>query len=148
MNLNYKKVIYRFINYMLIVFVSSNLIAKQLAVTFDDLPYSRDVNISELADNTNKILEALAKYNIHTIGFVNEKNLYLDNSELRIEVLEQWLKFGHTLGNHTYSHASFHKVSLDEFKDEVIKGEYVTRTLMNKYNQKLKYFRYPYSHAE
>lgn len=140
----------RCINYFVMVTILSISVilnAKQLAVTFDDLPFNRDVNISELTDSTNKLLVTLAKHNIPTIGFVNEEKLYLDNTQQRIEVLEQWLKYGHALGNHTYSHADFHKLSLPEYKDEVIKGELVTRELMNKYNKKLKYFRYPYSHA-
>lgn len=146
-SLKHKKLIFKFIKVMLIMFLSSNLIAKQLAVTFDDLPYNVDINVSELTANTSKILDALAKHNIQIIGFVNEEKLYSDNTKQRIEILEQWLKFGHDLGNHTYSHADFHKLNLSAFKEEVIKGEFITRKLMDKYNKKLKYFRYPYSHA-
>ncbi len=135
------------INFILIIATSCNLTAKELVITFDDLPYNVDLNVSELDARTKTILDILDRYRIKTIGFVNEEKLYRDNYTQRVQILEQWLQSGHDLGNHTYSHADFHQLSLPEFKSEVINGENFIKKLMTQYDKKLKYFRYPYSHA-
>ena len=31
-----------------------------------------------------------------------------------------------TLGNHTYSHRNFNDLTIDEFQDQIIKGEVIT----------------------
>ena len=50
----------------------------------------------------------------------------------------KWIDAGFELGNHTYSHAEFKQVSLEEMQDETIRGGVVTRSLLIG-----RYFRYP-----
>ncbi len=52
-----------------------------------------------------------------------------------------------TLGNHSFSHADFNKVSLSQYEDDAIRGEVVTRQLMQERGFNKIYFRYPYNHT-
>ena len=51
---------------------------------------------------------------------------------------------GFELGNHTYSHANFNKISLQQMEDETIRGEVVTSTLLESVGKREHYFRYTY----
>ena len=53
-----------------------------------------------------------------------------------------WLANGQQLGNHTFSHPSFSKLSLEDFKTETLKGEILTEKLKQKYGQKKVYNMY------
>ncbi len=46
-----------------------------------------------------------------------------------------------------YSHPSANEVPFERFADEVIKGEVITRPLVERRGQKLVWFRYPYLHS-
>jgi peptidoglycan/xylan/chitin deacetylase (PgdA/CDA1 family) len=125
--------------------------ARQVAVTIDDLP----VASSTLEDNsswkriTTDLLEAIDESGVPAVGFVNERKLYVEN-ELdceRVAMLESWLDAGLELGNHTYSHPDLHRIELDRFFDEVLRGEQVTRPLMAKHDATPRYFRHPFLHT-
>ena len=53
--------------------VTSIVVAKNMAITFDDLPVNRNVSIKELNSITDKILQGLDKY-----GFVKVQSLQLN----------------------------------------------------------------------
>ncbi len=87
-----------------------------------------------------KILKA---HHAPAIGFVNEWKLQVyGERDARVALLQSWLDAGLTLGNHTYSHASFQ--TLDQYEAETIRGEVVTQTLMKAAGQQEKYFRHPF----
>jgi peptidoglycan/xylan/chitin deacetylase (PgdA/CDA1 family) len=116
---------------------------RKVAITIDDLLATpADLNQYEII--TDKLLLTLKKYEIKAIGFVNESLLYTNGSpdSTKIKVLEKWLEADMELGNHTFSHVYINTTSLDDYKKDVIKGELITRTLLDKYNKKLKYFRH------
>jgi peptidoglycan/xylan/chitin deacetylase (PgdA/CDA1 family) len=52
-----------------------------------------------------------------------------------------------TLGNHTFSHVDFNDTSLQQYEDEAIRGEVVTRQLLQERGLSKFYFRYPYNHT-
>lgn len=127
----------------------SNIIIanKQLALTIDDLPCASPIrNRKQVIQINQQILTSLKDRNIHAIGFVNEVHLYERDSvsSNSIEVLRLWTKEGMDLGNHTYSHRSYHKMSFEAFTQEILKGEKITRQLLKKFDRHLKYFRHPY----
>jgi peptidoglycan/xylan/chitin deacetylase (PgdA/CDA1 family) len=95
---------------------------------------------------TSKLLRTFASHNIPVVGFVNEKGLYQKTGEVdeRIDVLQMWLDAGHELGNHTFSHLSFTTTPLAVYEEDVIRGETVTKMLLEKKGMKLRYFRYPF----
>jgi|KBSMisStaDraftv2_1062788.scaffolds.fasta_scaffold58999_4 peptidoglycan/xylan/chitin deacetylase (PgdA/CDA1 family) len=126
--------------------------ARSVAVTFDDLPIAgvlpRDIDASR--ELTRKLLGAIAAHHVPTIGFVNEDKLNAANGVVdtqRVDLLKRWLEAGLELGNHSYSHADLHATALDAFESDVLKGERVTRELMQERGLRLRYFRHPYLHT-
>jgi peptidoglycan/xylan/chitin deacetylase (PgdA/CDA1 family) len=124
---------------------------KQLCFTIDDLPlvtygindttYKRAVS--------EKLIHALVSNGIPAIGFVNESKLYpgYGLNAFEVSLLEHWVDAGLDLGNHTFSHPDFNKVNCVEFFEDVIKGETISRALLEKAGKKLQYFRHPFLHT-
>ncbi|MCA1566429.1 MAG: polysaccharide deacetylase family protein [Acidobacteria bacterium] len=121
---------------------------RQVAVTFDDLPFTGDggkTTLGELREFTSKLLKTFAAHKIPAIGFVNEGKLRrAGEREARVAVLKMWTDAGYELGNHTYTHASFYRTPLAAFQQQVIDGEPVTRSLLAARGMKLRYFRHPF----
>jgi|SRR5579859_645184 len=120
---------------------------RKVAVTIDDLPAaSADAMDGQaILDMTAKLLTALQEEKVPVVGFVNEKKLFkLGEVDQRIKALQMWVDAGFELGNHTFSHASLNRAGLKEEEDEVIRGETVTRMLLEQKKMKLRYFRHPY----
>ncbi len=123
---------------------------RQIVLTFDDLPAQRAQSRPErLVEITDGLLRVLAEEEIPAVGFVNEIKLYADD-ELqpeRVELLERWLDAGVELGNHSYSHRDLNRMPLAEFQQDVLRGEQVTRPLVEARDGELRYFRHPFLHA-
>ncbi len=117
--------------------------ARSIAITFDDLPAVSLVGKldSSEAVATAKLLRTLQEMRVPAIGFVNEGKLDPSGNgkpdPQRLAVLRQWLDAGLELGNHTYSHQSFHKSSAEEFTADILRGEAQTRPLMAAYGKQL-----------
>lgn len=120
---------------------------RAMAVTIDDLPYVNPAQLTYLPNArraTNDILRALKSHRAPAVGFVNEGKLQAAGEiESRTELLKQWVDAGMTLGNHTYSHADFNALTVEQFQDEIVKGEVVTRKLMESRKPYQLYFRHP-----
>lgn len=127
-------------------FILSQIVEKYVAITIDDLPAStQDSSYENKYYITQNLIEKISAPDIPVIGFVNEGKLY-SGGELqtnRVELLKLWLDAGFELGNHTFSHNSLNKVSLDEYTTDIIKGEKILKVL----SDKIKYFRHPYLHT-
>ncbi|MFC6272015.1 polysaccharide deacetylase family protein [Pseudoalteromonas fenneropenaei] len=138
-----------FITYLCLVstFVDANEhIEKKISITFDDVPIHGEFALSpqSLANINHKILDTLKKYNIKATGFVNEGHLK-DNAKLLQELLSAWQQHGHELGNHTFSHISYHQNDLNTYLTDIQKGAATTQIVLGKVKQK--FFRPPYLHA-
>jgi peptidoglycan/xylan/chitin deacetylase (PgdA/CDA1 family) len=119
---------------------------RKVALTFDDLPevFSRDV--ATMRRNTTELLRTLKLHHAPAIGFVNEGKLHVPGEvDARTEVLKQWVDAGMTLGNHGFSHLRLLNTPLLKYQDDVIKGEVITRRLMNERQPYQLYFRHPYT---
>src|SRR5437867_8630362 len=125
--------------------------SRKMAVTIDDLPYvvMDDGDYLPNAQRaTRDILRALKTYHVPLVGFVNEARLQANGEvNARIALLEQWINAGAILGNHTYSHPDFNRLTIEQFEDEIIKGEVVTRRLMRSREPYQLYFRHPMTHT-
>jgi peptidoglycan/xylan/chitin deacetylase (PgdA/CDA1 family) len=123
---------------------------RTVAVTIDDLPLNslrRDLTTQTTI--TRKLLHAIKSNKVPAIGFVNENKL-LTNGELdekRVTLLQMWVDAHLELGNHTFSHPDINRTPLDTYKQDVIRGEEVTRRLLRAQGQELRYFRHPFLHA-
>ena len=117
---------------------------RQVAVTFDDLPAPYG-DLEEMRRVTSRLLESVKRNGVPAVGFVNERKLLARGEmDARTELLRAWLDAGLELGNHTFSHINLQKAPLEDYKDDVVRGETVTRMLLAERGLKLRYFRHPF----
>lgn len=116
---------------------------RAVSLTFDDLPGTHGDRV-ELEEVNRKLLATLTAERIPAIGFVNEEKLYRDGEEdpRLTSLLEDWLESGMKLGNHTWSHVSIDRVPVEAYQQEVMRGERITRPLIERYGGQLNYFRH------
>jgi peptidoglycan/xylan/chitin deacetylase (PgdA/CDA1 family) len=121
---------------------------RRVAVTFDDLPVIEVVRCDDACRETitADLLAAIAAHRVPAVGFVNEDKLEEDGRAVprRVALLRRWIDAGLELGNHTYSHPDFHRTPLADFQAEVLRGERVTRPLMEAAGRKPRWFRHPF----
>jgi len=133
------------------VHVTAQEPARQMAITFDDLPTVNAVASDEVTRRrmTLDLLRDFGERSIPVTGFVNESQLFVDGRKLesRVDLLRLWLAAGFDLGNHSYSHPDLHRVPLVEFQEDVLRGEIVIRELLAELNRKPEFFRHPYLHT-
>lgn len=122
-----------------------------VAFTVDDLPGAlpgsdhSTGDINDLDRINRAITSTFHAHHIPAIGFVNEKKLQVPGErDARVALLQHWIDAGIPLGNHTYSHPSFQRTPLNDFEDETIRGEVVTRALMQSAGMKEIFFRHPF----
>ena len=131
--------------------VTSSLMAqtpkRTIAITIDDLPVvSTRRDLKNRQEITKKLLAHIKKAKIPAIGFVNENKLYSGDKrdEEQTALLRMWVDAGLELGNHTYSHRSLNRISLDEYEADFLKGEVITRELLKERNRTIRFFRHPF----
>ncbi len=139
---------------LLLLMCLPKLQSQTVAMTVDDLPYapgsskppgSEDAKTAELINK--KILHAFLQAHIPVMGFVIEQNAEQIGIDTGRRILKQWTRPGFDLGNHTYSHADFDTLSLDEFEQEIERGESTIGPLLQSVSRKLQYFRFPHNHT-
>ncbi len=135
----------------LVTAVRAQTPTRTMAVTFDDLPYvniAGDRYVPRAQAATAKILKTLKKHKVPAVAFVNERMLETPGQrEARIDLLRQWVKSGMILGNHTYSHPDFNSLTVEQFEEEIVKGDVVSRELMRSRQPYQLYFRHPMTHT-
>ena len=115
---------------------------RQVAVTFDDLP-AAGADLATMRETNAKLLATIKRHRIPAVAFVNEGRLRRRGEEReRIALLRAWLDAGLELGNHTFSHILIDRHPLSAYREDVIRGETVTRMLLAERGRKLRYFRH------
>ena len=112
---------------------------KQVSITIDDIPNTHLKNPI--------LLQKIDSLQLPVTIFINESKLnqHEDYSQ-NLVLLELWCKNEYiTLGNHTYSHARASATNINEYRQEIVKGEKETRILAEKHGKTLKHFRFPYN---
>jgi Predicted xylanase/chitin deacetylase len=99
----------------------------KILLTFDDGPIN---------DNTETILELLSKLNIKALFF-----LVGGNCEKYPLLVDEIIRQGHSVGNHTYNHKKMAGVSQNEMHNQI---NSLNELLYDKHNYKIKYFRPPH----
>jgi len=119
---------------------------REMAVTIDDLPLNGpSAGPSRLREMTDKLLSGVKSHQIPAVGFVNESLLYVaGETDARIALLKAWSDAGVELGNHTFSHLGFKGTPLALYEDDFVRGDALTKMLMNQKGQKPRYFRHPF----
>lgn len=138
-----KKLIFCFIYLLLQNTVSAQ---KRIAVTVDDLPVVGGIDYEDRLQITRDLVKKFKNMDIPAIGFVNERKLYKNGipDSAEIQLLVHWLENGLELGNHTFSHPNYHKTSFDDYTEDILKGERITKPLSEKYGLAFRYFRHPF----
>jgi peptidoglycan/xylan/chitin deacetylase (PgdA/CDA1 family) len=101
---------------------------REILLTFDDGPNPK---------TTSKLLDILAENNIKAVFFVLG-NL-VEKSECR-KILERAVREGHTIGNHSFSHANLKTLDRAKIADELQR----THKLISDCSGSCKVFRPPY----
>lgn len=127
------------------LFVSLSLHAQtNISITIDDVP-----NTGNFKKNNyySKLLHKLDSLQIPVAIFVNEGLIYkTDSVSKNFDLLSNWIKRDYvTAGNHSFSHSRYSKVGYDSFKNDIERGEYITRELVRIHDKLLQYFRFPYN---
>ena len=123
---------------------------KSLAITIDDLPAISLIKTNEnYLKITKEIVNTLVEFDAPGIGFVNEGKLFVDGQldSFRLDLLEHWLKADLELGNHTFGHPDYNRLSFEAFAKDILKGAQLTRPLAKKYGLPYRYFRHPFLHT-
>ena len=122
--------------------------SRTIAVTLDDLPGTGAGTLPELVDINRRVLAALHAAKVPAIGFVNERGVQVEGErDARAAILRRWLEAGMTLGNHGFRHQDLSKVPPAQYQDDVVRGEVVTRALLEERKLPLVYYRHPYTHT-
>lgn len=121
--------------------------SRAIAVTFDDLPgVLARPTADELVDINRRLLATLRIAGAPAIGFVNEGKLDVEGErDQRTAILRSWVDAGMTLGNHGYNHAGFNDATLADYEADVLRGERVTRPLLEAKGKTLAWYRAPFN---
>lgn len=123
--------------------------ARAVAVTIDDLPLVAYGDLRRHQEITRRLLASIKAYDVPAVGFVNEGKL--EQGGVRrpeyVALLRAWVDAGLELGNHTFSHHDLHATPLEQFQQDVIRGEEVTAALLKERGKRLRYFRHPFLHT-
>lgn len=120
----------------------SSVFAMEVAVTVDDIPANGELpsRLSRM-DIANKMLAVFKKHHINGVyGLINGSKL--NETPDGLAIMQVWIKEGHLLGNHTYSHLDLAKTNSDEYIKDVRQNEPILEYLMP--NKDYHYFRYPF----
>ena len=113
-----------------------------VALTFDDLPATSG-GYTIMRYVTEQLTSKLRAAAAPAIGFVNEAKLLVRGEiDLRTDLLAMWLDAGLELGNHSFSHVQIDRVTPAQYRDEIVRGEMVTRMLLRQRGRTLRYYRH------
>jgi peptidoglycan/xylan/chitin deacetylase (PgdA/CDA1 family) len=124
---------------------------RRVVITVDDLPWVEFAlsTPAEVAARHRKLIDALSRQRSQAIGFVNEDKLYQHDALVpaRRQMLEDWLRAGLSLGNHTYGHRGLHSTAIADYEQAILRGESELRPLMAAYGAAPVWFRHPFLQA-
>jgi glyoxylase-like metal-dependent hydrolase (beta-lactamase superfamily II)/peptidoglycan/xylan/chitin deacetylase (PgdA/CDA1 family) len=126
---------------------SPSPVNRQVAITIDDLPRggdSRDRSLVGVLAMTRKLLTPFRDQRVPVIGFVNQgRQADFDLAGLR-QLLDVWLDYGADLGNHSHSHLNINRVPLQDYLDDIVKGEPILKQALEARGRPLTFFRHPF----
>jgi len=117
---------------------------RSVAITIDDVP---NVRLYKSDGYSSGLLKKLDSLHLPVAIFINEGNLkQTEEAAKNKELLKKWiLKDYITAGNHSYSHQNYGETGFDTFKEDVLKGEEITKAILKGSGKTLKYFRFPFN---
>lgn len=128
----------RFICITLLLLLSKSVTSAEIALTFDDAP-TGDSIIMTGAARTNKIAKALRDASVPDALFFVKTDAISAKSKTR---LHQYVGDGYHLANHSHSHISANKISVNEYLQDV----YSAHLRLKPFDNVLPFHRFPYLH--
>jgi peptidoglycan/xylan/chitin deacetylase (PgdA/CDA1 family) len=118
---------------------------RKVVITIDDGPAVGGRRLEDYQRISAGLRESFLAEQVPVIMFINERQLNFDGErDARVDVLHRWLDAGFDLGNHTYSHRRLGRVPLQQYFDDIVKGEVISRPLIESRGKQLVWFRYPF----
>jgi peptidoglycan/xylan/chitin deacetylase (PgdA/CDA1 family) len=94
----------------------------EVAITIDDLPVHAPYPPGVTPTQVNEqMIAELKAGGVPAIGFVN--GIGTEQHPETLQVLPEWTAAGLLLGNHTWTHPHLSQISLQQFEDELMKGD-------------------------
>jgi peptidoglycan/xylan/chitin deacetylase (PgdA/CDA1 family) len=122
---------------------------RSVAITVDDLPYASGgavahaVEEASQAESVNRrLLAAFRARHVPVTGFVIQKRVEALGAA-GPKILGRWTSEGLDLGNHTYSHPDTNALTIEQIREEIVRGELTVGPLMKEAGKKLEFFRFP-----
>jgi peptidoglycan/xylan/chitin deacetylase (PgdA/CDA1 family) len=118
--------------------------AHPVLVTVDDLPIASarmhpdDAGREQL---TRDLLAVLKKHDIKAVGFVTWRNVRDAAGE---RLLDLWLKDGHELGNHSYTHPDYPRTETAAYVADMEKARATLTAFLEARGRRLRFFRFPF----
>src|SRR3990167_1493144 len=127
----------------LLIFLHINIAsAMELSITVDDLPANGNISTQTTRmEIAQKILSVFKKHHITGVyGLINGNTV--DNTPNGLAILQEWIKEGRALGNHTFHHLDIAKTESAEYITDIQKNEPILNQLTT--DKDYHYFRYPF----
>ena len=113
----------------------------EIAITIDDLPVHAPYPPGATPTEVNEqMIAALNAGGVPVIGFVNGAGT--EQHPETLQVLREWRGAGLLLGNHTWTHPHLSEITLQQFEDELTKGDDLLSRLGD--GSDWRWFRYPF----
>src|SRR5262245_51014165 len=108
-----------------LAFCSLSSLAEQrsVALTFDDLPVADTSDPAQARSINSSILDSLDRHHAPAIGMVIESRVQEVGRSQGVELLDQWVRRGYDLGNHTLSHPEINDLTVKQVEQEILGGE-------------------------
>jgi peptidoglycan/xylan/chitin deacetylase (PgdA/CDA1 family) len=127
---------------------------RTVALTIDDLPFIAGddkpmlpVDAKWAVVANHKLLRSIARHHVPVTGFVTQKRVEDLGPTSGNEILREWTQRGLDLGNHTYAHPNFNDLTIEQFEDQIVRGETSIAPLMKAAGRRVEFFRFPYNHT-
>ncbi|NVK21695.1 MAG: polysaccharide deacetylase family protein [Kangiellaceae bacterium] len=112
-----------------------SLLAKQIAITFDDAP--RPDSTLTGKQRTDLLMQALKTAQVpQVMFFVTTKHLTPDTQYQ----MAQYQKFGHLIANHSQQHAAIHVIGAEKYAEDIVQAD----KILQQYTNFRPYFRFPF----
>jgi|HubBroStandDraft_5_1064220.scaffolds.fasta_scaffold08414_4 peptidoglycan/xylan/chitin deacetylase (PgdA/CDA1 family) len=129
--------------------------SRTVALTVDDLPFVKSdqnsgpssLTAKQAAAANRRLLDAFSHHHVPVTGFVIQKSVEELGSVAGAAILREWVQRGFDLGNHSYEHPDFDDLTIEQFEDQVLRGETTFVPLMNAAGRQPRFFRFPFNHT-
>jgi peptidoglycan/xylan/chitin deacetylase (PgdA/CDA1 family) len=135
--------------FLILVVCSLSSLAQQrsVALTFDDLPVASTSDPAEARSINIAILNSLDRHHAPAIGFVIESRVRQIGESQGRGLLDQWVRRGYDLGNHTLSHVEMNDLTVEQIEHEIVAGEGSFVAALAEVGKIPRYFRFPENHT-